>query len=598
MPIFNYFYLLGSVLFSFLAPLYTIYIDAAPVLLETIKTVAEINITDATPIDIIKEKTINYTQIFLSVYVLISSILLIRFGKNLINILQKVKRNTKKPYQKSILVLVDDQILPHTFWNYIFINKRDYENQKIEQELFTHELTHVVQKHTFDVLVLELIQILFWINPFFILLKKAVHLNHEFLADQTVINQHKNTIQYQHLLLNSAAWKNDYYLASNLNYSLTKKRLLMMTTKSSHTKILLKKLAVVPLLAGFVFLFAERVEAQEVIYEQEIVTRNISDDIPLETIEEQIFTPTGEKTATGFTDLKGIKYYFVTIGNTTKHFNKDGRLTDNVGTVISNKKTNASDVIPGNYITKTYFNGKVFCEFNDNKPYEDIEDSIENYKKFKTLLKNNLNKYNLLATKFNEFPIDTRIITLKELDKLEMLYNTLTDKEKEQAAPFPKTYSPGENNFHRDGDDEIREIINSLDTKYDRRSYQELNKRYESQRNATPHFVKSSKERQETLKDLFSTLGTLYFKLSKENKQTAKRPIHPHDPYLRLMKDNKVFYKLRSELTEKDKLLIPPPPPPPNASKEGILRAIKAYKAWENRTGNSIPPPPPPIKKR
>ena len=123
MPIFNYFYLLGSVLFSFLAPLYTIYIDAAPVLLETIKTVAEINITDATPIDIIKEKTINYTQIFLSVYVLISSILLIRFGKNLINILQKVKRNTKKPYQKSILVLVDDQILPHTFWNYIFINK-------------------------------------------------------------------------------------------------------------------------------------------------------------------------------------------------------------------------------------------------------------------------------------------------------------------------------------------------------------------------------------------------------------------------------------------------------------------------------------------
>ena len=263
MPIFNYFYLLGSVLFSFLAPLYTIYIDAAPVLLETIKTVAEINITDATPIDIIKEKTINYTQIFLSVYVLISSILLIRFGKNLINILQKVKRNTKKPYQKSILVLVDDQILPHTFWNYIFINKRDYENQKIEQELFTHELTHVVQKHTFDVLVLELIQILFWINPFFILLKKAVHLNHEFLADQTVINQHKNTIQYQHLLLNSAAWKNDYYLASNLNYSLTKKRLKMMTTQSSQTKIWLKKIAIIPLLAGFIFLFAERVESQE-----------------------------------------------------------------------------------------------------------------------------------------------------------------------------------------------------------------------------------------------------------------------------------------------------------------------------------------------
>jgi hypothetical protein len=167
--------------------------------------------------------------------------------------------------------LVDDHILPHTFWNYIFINKSDYENQKIEQELFTHELTHVTQKHTIDVLILEVIQIVFWINPFFILLKKAVQLNHEFLADERVIKQHKNTFQYQYLLLNKAAWKNDYYLASNLNYSLTKKRLLMMTTQSSHTKILLKKLAVVPLLAGFIFLFAERVEAKN--------TDSISDSV-------------------------------------------------------------------------------------------------------------------------------------------------------------------------------------------------------------------------------------------------------------------------------------------------------------------------------
>jgi bla regulator protein BlaR1 len=269
MHVFNRFYLLGSVLFSFLAPLYIIYIDATPVILEAIQTTSEINLTDSTTLEIIKEKTINYTQIFISVYMLISFILLIRFGKNLIKILQKIKRNTKKTYQKSILILVDDHILPHTFWNYIFINKSDYENQKIEQELFTHELTHVTQKHTLDVLILEVIQIVFWINPFFILLKKAVQLNHEFLADERVINQHKNTFQYQYLLLNKAAWKNDYYLASNLNYSLTKKRLLMMTTQSSHTKILLKKLAVVPLLAGFVFLFAERVEAQEVIYEQE-----------------------------------------------------------------------------------------------------------------------------------------------------------------------------------------------------------------------------------------------------------------------------------------------------------------------------------------
>ena len=122
-----------------------------------------------------------------------------------------------------------------------FINKDDYETKNIEKELFTHELTHVTQKHTLDVIILELVQVIFWINPLFIILKKAIQLNHEFLADETVINKHKNTSQYQHLLLNKAAWKNEYYLASNLNYSLTKKRLKMMTTQSSQSKIFAEK---------------------------------------------------------------------------------------------------------------------------------------------------------------------------------------------------------------------------------------------------------------------------------------------------------------------------------------------------------------------
>ena len=66
------------------------------------------------------------------------------------------------------------------------------------------------------------------------------------------------------------------------------------------------------------------------------------------------------------------------------------------------------------------------------------------------------------------------------------------------------------------------------------------------------------------------------------------------------MKNNKVFYKLKSKLTVADKLLIPPPPTVPNASKEEILKAKNAYVAWKKRNGNDNAPPPPipkPIKK-
>jgi len=138
------------------------------------------------------------------------------------------------------LILVEEKILPHTFLNYIFINKNDYENRKIEGELFTHELTHVRQKHTLDVLFIEILKTIFWFNPLLIFYKKAIQLNHEFLADEKVVTSYKNVPFYQSLLLEKASWNSNFYLASNLNFLVTKKRLIMMT-KPRHIRELCSK---------------------------------------------------------------------------------------------------------------------------------------------------------------------------------------------------------------------------------------------------------------------------------------------------------------------------------------------------------------------
>ena len=257
---FNRFYLLGSVLFSFLAPLFIIYTKTSVGIIDNVQSVAkDIFIIETTEII---ETPINYWTYFIYLSIFISGILLIRFIRNILSIYQKTRGNETVKHKKATLILVDDAISPHTFWNYIFINKDEYYSQKIEEELFTHELTHATQKHTFDVLLVEVLKIIFWFNPIFYFLKKTIQLNHEFLADTKVISNHKNISEYQYLLLNKTAWNNEYYLASNLNYLLTKKRLLMMTKQSSRTKILFKKLAVIPVIAGFIFLFAERVEAK------------------------------------------------------------------------------------------------------------------------------------------------------------------------------------------------------------------------------------------------------------------------------------------------------------------------------------------------
>lgn len=614
---FNRFYLLGSILFSVLIPLATITIPNTSEIIEVEKNYnTPILIEESSPI--ILEETFNYAQLYIAFYILISSIFLLRFAKNLFKIIQKIRQNEQVKHEKAILILVAEKILPHTFWNYIFINKNDYENQKIEEELFTHELTHVTQKHTFDVLLIELLQIIFWINPLFIFIKKAIQLNHEFLADETVINLHKNTFQYQHLLLNKASWKNEYYLASNLNYLLTKKRLKMMTTQSSPIRILLKKLAVIPLLTGFIFLFAERVEAQEVI--------EIKEE-PIETIVEQVFTNKGDKINTGFIELKGETHYFVNVNNDTKYYNRKGQLADNTGKILSNKKAKSSEVIPDNYITRTFYKNKVFCEFYDDKPSEKAKwQKLPNGDKIEII---EIKEQNEREKKYIDSPIQN--------------YNAPISNGSQQSVPFMTTSIKVDKESNNGKIKDIRlklKDVNALKINYTKDSikfhknwfitidnqkyyytfdkneriaryykngklvnldivkeYKKKHKIFEKLKASGKHYVFKPENDKKEIDREFSDLEGIYFRMSRADKNKVPYPENPVKPYIKLRKGDKVWYKKRDELTAEDKLLLPPPPPVPNATKEQILEAKKAYDAWKKRIGDNLPPPPPPAKK-
>jgi bla regulator protein BlaR1 len=547
MHTFNRFYLLIGVIVSLIIPFATLTVEVPAISTSGITTFEPTFTTEET-LPILVEEKIDYTKYIFGVYAIISILLFFRFGRNLFKIIQKIRLHTQIKLEKASLVLVNDPILPHTFWNFIFINKTDYKNGKIEEELFTHELTHVTQKHTIDVLLIEFLQAIFWINPLFIFLKKAMQLNHEFLADENVINQHKNTFHYQHILVNKAAWNNEYYLASNLNYSLTKKRLKMMTTQSSQTKIWLKKLAVIPLLAGFVFLFAERVEAQEIIEIKEEPIETIYEQVDnSKFMIEQFVSNKGEKINTGFIDLNGVNHYFVTVDNTTKYYNKEGQLADRTGKILSNKKANSREVIPDYYIKRTYYNNKVFCEFYDDK-------SITGNEKINEIQE---------SPKFNK----NWYITI---DNQKYFY---TFDNNERIARY---YKNGK-------------LVN-LDIIKECKRKRQI---FENLKSTGKHYVFKTDKEQKQIDKEFSDLGGMYFRMSRADKNKVSRPINPRKPYITLRKNNKVFYKLRKDLTEEDKLLIPPPPPVPNATKEEILKAKEAYEAWKKRTGNDGAPPPP-----
>lgn len=257
---FNRFYLLFSMLFSFAIPFITI---------EVIQEVAQHEATQNTismegsSVNVLEESTNYWLIAAWSLYGLVTLTLLFRFILNVSKLNAKTKSNPTIDYKKAKLVLLQEETLPYTFLNSIFINKTDYHHRKIEAELFTHELIHVSQKHTLDILFIETLKVIFWFNPIFVFYKKAIQLNHEFLADEKVVKSHNNIPFYQNLLLSKANANPTYYLASNLNYSVTKKRLIMMTKTTSTSRTVLKKLVLIPVLTGLTFLVCVETVAQE-----------------------------------------------------------------------------------------------------------------------------------------------------------------------------------------------------------------------------------------------------------------------------------------------------------------------------------------------
>ena len=274
---FNRFYLLLAIVISLAIPFLSFeIIEEVPVTTITEPEFVPIPFSNE---NIAVVETIDYTSIAVwSLYGIITILLSIRFGKNIWKLISKSDSNPTVKYKNATLVLVDEKTLPHTFLNNIFINFDDYNQRNIEDELYTHELVHVTQKHTLDILFIELLITIFWFNPLLYFYKKAIQLNHEFLADQKVVESYNNVPFYQNLLLQKGNGNQTIYLASNLNYLVTKKRLIMMTKNTTKSVAFLKKTAIIPMLTGIIFLCCVDIIAQEKIVTKATPKNNTIDE--------------------------------------------------------------------------------------------------------------------------------------------------------------------------------------------------------------------------------------------------------------------------------------------------------------------------------
>jgi beta-lactamase regulating signal transducer with metallopeptidase domain len=270
---FNRYYLLFSLLFSAAIPFITVKTNNPAI--NIVKPVEEnIIVTADDPVQPIAKplptsaickttaathQQIDYKQYSIwGLYILVASILLLRFGRNLYIIISTINNSTRLPYKGIKLVLTDEPTTPHTFLTFIFLNQDDYQNKKIDAAIIEHELTHAKELHSTDIILIELLQIICWFNPFIPFYRKAIELNHEFIADAAAVNTQRNTAHYQYLLLNTISQSTGLNLTSHFNYLTIKKRLIMMnkTTPAKHT--LWVKVATLPVFIVAFLLFCSK----------------------------------------------------------------------------------------------------------------------------------------------------------------------------------------------------------------------------------------------------------------------------------------------------------------------------------------------------
>lgn len=264
MHVFKRFYLLVALTASLVIPslVFVEYVEPtittsytmAPVISEPL----ELNKTaQPTDVDIINWQLILWTSYGIGVFGFG-----FRFTRNLVQIIHRIRSNPKLRQQFSIKVLLQDKLPPHTFFGYVFLNKKKFEANRIPKEVLLHEEVHARQLHSLDVIFIELLQVFLWFNPMMVFFKKSIKLNHEFLADSAVLKETPSTSSYQNTLLsylseNGQKKYQSIKMANAINYSSIKKRFKIMTTTTSTKARFLRLFLVFPLFALLLLGFSQ-----------------------------------------------------------------------------------------------------------------------------------------------------------------------------------------------------------------------------------------------------------------------------------------------------------------------------------------------------
>ena len=147
-----------------------------------------------------------------------------------------------------------DDVSPFSWMRNVVISQQDYD--EAGREIILHEMGHIRNGHSWDVILLTLVQMFQWWNPLVYALGISLRDVHEFEADDYVLRQGVSAQAYQLLIIKKAVGSGSYAFANSFNHSLTKKRITMMKRIKSNPWMRARALYVIPVAALALSAFA------------------------------------------------------------------------------------------------------------------------------------------------------------------------------------------------------------------------------------------------------------------------------------------------------------------------------------------------------
>ncbi|MDL5512614.1 M56 family metallopeptidase [Arenibacter sp. M-2] len=201
--------------------------------------------------------------------------------------IDRLKRQGEIRYFKDFTrVVVRNSNMAFSFFRSIFLG--DQVLEKEHQSIIQHELVHIEQRHSWDLLFFELMRILGWFNPLVYVYQNRVSELHEFIADAKVAKTHKAE-QYQMLLSQVFQTQHISFINQFFKSSLIKKRIVMLQKSKSKRVWRLKYLLIIPMILGM--LVYTSCEKEGKIEEKGDMKLQSSIDIPFTVIDEAPIFP-------------------------------------------------------------------------------------------------------------------------------------------------------------------------------------------------------------------------------------------------------------------------------------------------------------------